>query len=175
MEKITTIAVLEQDREKAKEMAQIYKLKMYEFFTLMIAFFDENREFLNPKNKEENSNNITEILENKINKNLTKQTNRLIGFIKKQDEKLLEIEQKIQKETKQILFKVIPIEEQELSEYNPLFEDYDRVIFILKKILEKKGVKVEDLEKEIEKELGGNFLREYQESSDKVKTKNFLS
>jgi len=42
-------------------------------------------------------------------------------------------------------------------------------------VLEKKGVKVEDLEKEIEKELGGNFLREYQESSDKVKTKNFLS
>ena len=41
--------------------------------------------------------------------------------------------------------------------------------------MEKKGVKVEDLEKEIEKELGGNFLREYQESSDKVKTKNFLS
>ncbi len=172
--KTTTIAVLEQDREKAKELAQIYKLKMYELFGIMVAFFDENREFLNPKNQGEKSENLTDLLEQKINKNLTKQVNRLIGFTKTQDELLLDIQQEIRQSTKKILFKLIPKEEQEFAEYNPLFDDFDQVILLLKKLLDKKGISSKEIEKEIQKELGDNSLKKYQESSEKIRIKNFL-
>ena len=169
-----TIAVLEQDREKAKELAQIYKLKMYELFSIMTAFFDENREFLNPKNQEEKAESITDLLEQKINKNLTKQINRLIGFIKKQDEQLLDIQQDVRKGTKQVLFKIIPLKDQEFAEYNPLFDDYDMVVLLLKKLLAKKGIKEEAIAPEIAKELGDHPSKNYRESNEKIQIKNFL-
>lgn len=172
--KTTTIAVLEQDREKAKELAQIYRLRMYELFGAMVSFFDENREFLNPKNQGEKSENVTDLLEQKINKNMTKQVNRLIGFTKVQDELLREIQQEIRYSTKQILFKMIPKDEQDFLEYNPLFDDFENVIFIQKKMLEKKGISSKEMEAEIKKELGENTLKKYQESSEKIRIKNFL-
>lgn len=172
--KTTTIAVFEKDREKAKVLTQIYGVKMAELFAEMVSFFDENREFLNPKNQGEKSENVTDLLEQKINKNLTKQVNRLIGFTKTQDELLLDIQQEIRQSTKKILFKLIPKEEQEFAEYNPLFDDFDQVILLLKKLLDKKGISSKDIEKEIQKELGDTSLKKYQESSEKIRVKNFL-
>lgn len=173
-EKKNSVAIATKDWEKAKELATIHRVKMYELFGMMLDFFDKNREFLNPKNLLETEQGMTNILEKKWQKNLTKETNRLIGFIKKQDELLLDIQQEVRTSTKQILFKMIPREEQEFAEYNPLFDDYENVIAFLKKILNAKGVKSENIESEIQKELGEHFLKNYQESNQKIKLKNFL-
>lgn len=172
--KTTTIAVFEKDREKAKVLTQIYGVKMAELFAEMVCFFDENREFFNPKKEDDTTEKVTDLLEQKITKNMTKQVNRLIGFTKVQDELLREIQQEIRHSTKQILFKMIPKDEQDFLEYNPLFDDFENVIFIQKKMLEKKGISSKEMEAEIKKELGENTLKKYQESSEKIRIKNFL-
>ena len=59
---------------------------------------------------------LTEQDLNEIAKLVTKQINRLIGFIKKQDENIYDIRQDIHRRTKQILLKVIPEEDQVFSE-----------------------------------------------------------
>lgn len=172
--KITTISIQKEDSEKAKQLAEYHRVKMYELFTLMIDFFDRNKEVLTPEILLEKEGKMVDLLEQKITKNMTKQVNRLIGFTKTQDELLLDIQQEIRQSTKKILFKLIPKEEQEFAEYNPLFDDFDQVILLLKKLLDKKGISSKDIEKEIQKELGDTSLKKYQESSEKIRVKNFL-
>ena len=114
------------------------------------------------------------LTQKELKKIFTHEINRLIGFIKKQDEVLGNIRHDISDKSKQILFKMIPKEEQELSEYNPLFDDYDNIIIVLKNYIYKKGIKPEELEEDIKRELGENVFEEYTRHSDNVIKKNFL-
>lgn len=172
--KISTISIQKEDGEKARLLAEYHKVKMYELFSFMIDFFEQNKEILTPENLSEQETKMVDLLEQKITKNMTKQVNRLIGFTKVQDELLRDIQQEIRHSTKQILFKMIPKDEQDFLEYNPLFDDFENVIFIQKKMLEKKGIFSKEMEAEIKKELGENTLKKYQESSEKIRIKNFL-
>ena len=59
-------------------------------------------------------------------------------------------------------------------EYHPLFNDYDNIIDILKKYIQKKGIKPEELKEDIKKELGENLFEEYIRYSGNVEKKNFI-
>ena len=59
-------------------------------------------------------------------------------------------------------------------EYHPLFNDYDNIIDILKKYIQKKGIKPEELKEDIKRELGENLFEEYIKYSENVEKKNFI-
>lgn len=177
--KYKTLTILDKDYKKVKKISEERHLTLTKLFSLLIAYLDQNQEefFLEPFAKKEEKNSLkTEVVltEKVLKKVLTERVNTLIGFIKKQDELILDIQQDVRKGTKQVLHKIIPLDEQELAEYNPLFDDYDRVIFTLKKVLEKQGFNEAQIEKEIEKEFGENHLKNYQESKENIRIKNFL-
>ena len=125
--------------------------------------------------EQEEGGSVSEVLSQKdIQKMITKDINRIIGFIKRQDEELVRIKKEINDRAIQILYKLIPRDESELMEYHPLFNDYDSIIDILKKYIQKKGVNAENLEEDIKKELGENVFEEYIKYSDNIVKKNFL-
>lgn len=180
--KYKTLSILESDYQKLKKISDRRGITFMKLYSLLIAYLEKNESKFFPdlfadeeEKKEEEEVIPMEVLTQKeLKKLFTHEINRLIGFIKKQDEMLGNIRHDISDKSKQILFKMIPKEEQELSEYNPLFDDYDNIIVVLKNYIYKKGIKPEELEEDIKRELGENVFEEYTRHSENVIKKNFL-
>lgn len=176
--KLSKISVAAEDYLKVKEICNKKGLSFAKIFTLLSDYLVENENIFFPE-EVSTKKNLTEQDLNEIAKVVTKQINRLIGFIKKQDENIYDIRQDIHRRTKQILLKVIPEEEQVFSESHPLFGDYEEIINTLKLLLIKRGIDKanfnENIEMEIKKELGERTLEKYIESTDRVVKKHFLS
>ena len=180
--KYKTLSILESDYLKLKKISDRRGVTFMKLYSLLIAYLEKNESkffpdlFTDEKEQQEGEEVIPlEVLTQKeVKRMLTQEVNRLIGFIKKQDEVLGNIRHDISDKTKQVLFKLIPKDEQELSEYHPLFDDYDTIISVLKDYIYKKGIKPEDLQEDIKKELGENVYDEYLRHSENVVKKNFL-
>ncbi|WP_298822911.1 hypothetical protein [uncultured Capnocytophaga sp.] len=180
--KYKTVILNEKDYLKLKKISDKRNITLTKLYSLLIAYLEKNESKFFPdlffdetEKKEEEEVIPMEVLTQKeLKKLFTHEINRLIGFIKKQDEMLGNIRHDISDKSKQILFKMIPKEEQELSEYHPLFDDYDNTIIILKNYIYKKGIKPEELEEDIKRELGENVFNEYIRYSENVIKKNFL-
>lgn len=180
--KYKTLSILESDYQKLKRISDRRGITFMKLYSLLIAYLEKNESkffpdlFFDETEKKEGEEVIPmEVLTQKeLKKIFTQEINRLIGFIKKQDEVLGNIRHDIRDNSKQILFKIMPREEQELSEYHPLFDDYDNIIAILKNYIYKKGIKPEQLQEDVKKELGENVFEEYMRYSENVIKKNFL-
>lgn len=176
--KLSKISVVTEDYIKVKEICNKKGLSFSKIFTLLSDYLVENENIFFPE-EVSTKKTLTEQDLNEIGKVVTKQINRLIGFIKKQDENISDIQQEIRRGTKQILHKLIPEEEQMFSEDHPLFSDYEEIINTLKLMLIKRGLEkvnfTENLEADIEKELGDKALKKYRESTERITKKHFLS
>lgn len=177
--KYKTLTILESDYLKLKNISDRRGVTLMKLYSILTAYLEKNETIFFPELFEDNSKIENDEIEvpiskKEIQKLLTKDVNRVIGFIKKQDEILLDIRQLINDKIKQVLFKLIPEEEREYMEYHPLFNDYDNIINILKKYINKKNSKIENLEEDIKKELGENVFEEYIKYSNNIVKKNFL-
>lgn len=177
--KYRNVALNKNDYLKLKEISDRKSVPQTKILSLLITYLEKNETIFFPELFEDNSKIENDEIEAPISKKeiqklLTKDVNRVIGFIKKQDEILLDIRQLINDKIKQVLFKLIPEEEREYMEYHPLFDDYDNIINILKKYINKKNSKIENLEEDIKKELGENVFEEYIKYSNNIVKKNFL-
>ena len=178
--KYSKISVASEDYEKVKEICKKNDQSFSKVFSQLATYLSENEAlfFPNELEKKDAIEILTEQDLNEIGKVVSKHINRLVGFIKKQDENIDDIRQEVRRGNKQILYKVIPEEEHIYSESHPLFGDYEEIINTLKLLLINKGIdKVnfnENLEREIEKELGTHTLKKYIDSNDRVIKKNFL-
>lgn len=179
---LSKISVATEDYLKVKEICSKRRVSFTKVFAIFTDFLSNNEsvfftDYSNGKKFDEKILNEQDL--NEIGKVVTKQINRLIGFIKKQDENIYDIRQDIYRRTKQILLKVIPEEEQVFAESHPLFGDYEEIINTLKLLLIKRGIDKanfnENIEMEIKKELGERTLEKYIESTDRVVKKHFLS
>ena len=177
--KYKTLSILESDYLKLKKISEKRGVTLMKLYSLLIAYLEKNESIFFPDLfsdlEQEEGGSVSEVLSQKdIQKMITKDINRIIGFIKRQDEELVRIKKEINDRAIQILYKLIPKDESELMEYHPLFNDYDSIIDILKKYIQKKGVNAENLEEDIKKELGENVFEEYIKYSDNIVKKNFL-
>lgn len=177
--KYKTLSILESDYLKLKKISEKRGVTLMKLYSLLIAYLEKNESIFFPELfsdlEQEEGGSVSEVLSQKdIQKMITKDINRIIGFIKRQDEELVRIKKEIKDRAIQILYKLIPKDELELMEYHPLFNDYDSIIEILKKYMQKKGVNTENLEEDIKKELGENVFEEYIKYSDNIVKKNFL-
>ena len=176
--KYRNVALNENDYLKLKKISDKRNIPLTKILSLLIAYLEKNENRFFPdlfSEGEEEEVSIEEVLTQKeIQKIITKDTNRVIGFIKRQDEGLERIRKEINDRAIQILYKLIPKDELELMEYHPLFNDYDNIIDILKKYIQKKGIKPEELKEDIKKELGENLFEEYIRYSGNVEKKNFI-
>ncbi len=179
---LSKISVATEDYLKVKEICSKRRVSFTKIFAIFTDFLSNNEsvfftDYSNGKKFDEEI--LTEQDLNEIGKIVSKQINRLIGFIKKQDDNIYDIRQDIHRRTQQILLKVIPEEEHVFSESHPLFDDYEEIINTLKLLLIKRGIDktnfTENVEVEIKKELGERVLQKYIESSDRINKKNFLS
>lgn len=179
---LSKISVATEDYLKVKEICNKRRVSFTKIFAIFTDFLSNNEsvfftDYSNGKKFDEEI--LTEQDLNEIGKVVSKQINRLIGFIKKQDDNIYDIRQDIHRRTQQILLKVIPEEEHVFSESHPLFDDYEEIINTLKLLLIKRGIDKtnfsENVEVEIKKELGERVLQKYIESSDRINKKNFLS
>lgn len=176
--KYRNVALNENDYLKLKKISDKRNIPLTKILSLLIAYLEKNENRFFPdlfSDSEEEEVSIEEVLTQKeIQKIITKDTNRVIGFIKMQDEVLEKIRKEINDRAIQILYKLIPKDELELMEYHPLFNDYDNIIDILKKYIQKKGIKPEELKEDIKRELGENLFEEYIKYSENVEKKNFI-
>lgn len=177
--KYRNVALNENDYLKLKKISDKKNIPLTKILSLLIAYLEKNESIFFPELfsdlEQEEGGSVSEVLSQKdIQKIITKDANRIIGFIKRQDEELVRIKKDINDRAIQILYKLIPKDESELMEYHPLFNDYDSIIDILKKYIQKKGVNAENLEEDIKKELGENVFEEYIKYSDNIVKKNFL-
>lgn len=177
--KYRNVALNENDYLKLKKISDKKNIPLTKILSLLIAYLEKNESIFFPELfsdlEQEEGGSVSEVLSQKdIQKIITKDINRIIGFIKRQDEELVRIKKEINDRAIQILYKLIPKDELELMEYHPLFNDYDSIIEILKKYMQKKGVNTENLGKDIKKELGENVFEEYIKYSDNIVKKNFL-
>jgi hypothetical protein len=176
--KYRNVALNENDYLKLKKISDKRNIPLTKILSLLITYLEKNENRFFPdlfSDSEEEEVSIEEVLTQKeIQKIITKDTNRVIGFIKRQDEVLERIRKEINDRAIQILYKLIPKDELELMEYHPLFNDYDNIIDILKKYIQKKGIKPEDLKEDIKRELGENLFEEYIKYSENVEKKNFI-
>ena len=175
---LSKISVAKEDYLKVKEICAKKGMSFTKIFALLTDYLLNNQSVFFPEEVSE-KDVLSEKDLNEISKVVTKQINRLIGFIKKQDESISDIRQDIHRRTQQILLRVIPEEEQVFAESHPLFGDYEEIISTLKLLLIKKGVdKVnfnQNIELEIEKELGERTLQKYIVSTERITKKHFLS
>lgn len=176
--KYRNVALNENDYLKLKKISDKRNVPLTKILSLLITYLEKNENRFFPdlfSDSEEEEVPIEEVLTQKeIQKIITKDTNRVIGFIKRQDEVLERIRKEINDRAIQILYKLIPKDELELMEYHPLFNDYDNIIDILKKYIQKKGIKPEELKEDIKKELGENLFEEYIRYSENIEKKNFI-
>lgn len=177
--KYRNVALNENDYLKLKKISDKKNIPLTKILSLLIAYLEKNESIFFPELfsdlEKEEGGSVSEVLSQKdIQKIITKDINRIIGFIKRQDEELVRIKKEINDRAIQILYKLIPKDELELMEYHPLFNDYDSIIEILKKYMQKKGVNTENLVEDIKKELGENVFEEYIKYSDNIVKKNFL-
>lgn len=177
--KYRNVALNENDYLKLKKISDKKNIPLTKILSLLIAYLEKNESIFFPELfsdlEKEEGGSVSEVLSQKdIQKIITKDINRIIGFIKRQDEELVRIKKEINDRAIQILYKLIPKDELELMEYHPLFNDYDSIIEILKKYMQKKGVNTENLGEDIKKELGENVFEEYIKYSDNIVKKNFL-
>ena len=176
--KYRNVALNENDYLKLKKISDKRNIPLTKILSLLITYLEKNENRFFPdlfSDSEEEEVSIEEVLNQKeIQKIITKDTNRVIGFIKRQDEVLERIRKEINDRAIQILYKLIPKDELELMEYHPLFNDYDNIIDILKKYIQKKGIKPEELKEDIKRELGENLFEEYIKYSENVEKKNFI-
>lgn len=176
--KYRNVALNENDYLKLKKISDKRNIPLTKILSLLITYLEKNENRFFPdlfSDSEEEEVSIEEVLTQKeIQKIITKDTNRVIGFIKRQDEVLERIRKEINDRAIQILYKLIPKDELELMEYHPLFNDYDNIIDILKKYIQKKGIKPEELKEDIKRELGENLFEEYIKYSENVEKKNFI-
>ena len=176
--KYRNVALNENDYLKLKKISDKRNIPLTKILSLLITYLEKNENRFFPdlfSDSEEEEVSIEEVLTQKeIQKIITKDTNRVIGFIKRQDEVLEKIRKEINDRAIQILYKLIPKDELELMEYHPLFNDYDNIIDILKKYIQKKGIKPEELKEDIKRELGENLFEEYIKYSENVEKKNFI-
>lgn len=164
--KYSTIAITRESHQKIKKLSEKYDIPMIDLMTKIIDFFDENKSLVNADFFQKSEENSDEKLNNKllagVEKSLKKEVNRLISFIKVQDRFL-----KIMK--KDILYKLSDFE---TDEYNPLFQEYEYLISILKELLKYKEIENDiQIHSNIELLLGKETLRFYQESEQKVLAK----
>ena len=171
-EKMVSVALTRNAKEKLKYISSEYGMKIYECLDFMVNYFYENKENGKEFFKVEKGTEADEVLLKKINNLLTKQTNRVIGFIKNQDKDIETIYQEIRDSEKRLLFKMMPLEEQQLFEAHPLFDDYQEIIDILQELIKIKGC--QDVENELKDQLGDKKYRQYMQSVDRITQKSFL-
>ena len=103
---------------------------------------------------------VTEFMK-RNNRFMRAEINRLIGFIKVQDEFMSKMKN-------DIMFK---LDKEDNPEYHPLFDDYDRMIKYIFKVLEKRNITENTIKDDIEKILGKDKLKSFLESETRTTRK----
>lgn len=155
--------------KKIKVLADKYDVPIYKFLGTIVQFFDQNRTIVNAdffqKSDEEVETKLVSKLEKSIQNIVRKEVNRMIGFLKVQDEYMKTIKKDI----------IYSFSNGEITNYHPLFIEYEYVINIYKDILLKNGFN-KDIEvyEFIRDEFGIEALNNFLESEEKIKEKKMF-
>lgn len=148
-----------------KHFADKQKISMKDIITLLVNFLSKNPTLLinglSSENFKFENDVVTEIFK-KNKKFIREETNRLIGFIKVQDEFLNQFKN-------DIMFK---ISNDDNPEFHPLFSDYDMMLKYIYIVLEKRGITNKNIKDDILQIFGQAKLNSFLESETRTQVKS---
>lgn len=153
----SSIKINSQTHKKLKLIAEKANITVNDLIILLTNFLTKNPSLI----LDLKSNNslkfetdvVTEFMK-RNNRFMRAEINRLIGFIKVQDEFMSKMKN-------DIMFK---LDKEDNPEYHPLFDDYDRMIEYIFKVLKKRNITENTIKNDIEKILGKDKLKSFLES-----------
>lgn len=156
--------------EKIAELSKFYDITRIKLLEKYIDFLYENKENISKdffNNDDEKGKKDFDILK-PIDKKITKEINRIIGFLRIQD-KYMEV--KFAELKREILYN---IKDNTEDEFHPFFIDYDFIISVYNAVLEKNLITEEKLHQEIKQLYNEQDLNIFKESLKKVSSKKFI-
>ena len=152
----------------AKDLAKKYDVPMYLFLDTIVQFFDENKTIVNADfftKSEKGKSKLSDKIGGDLKKMVSKETNRVIGFLKVQDKFMKAMKKDI----------IYSFSDGEIDNYHPLFMDYNYLIDTYKDILIDKNILNEaDLYDYIMKNLGKDIFDNFIECEQRIKEKKIF-
>ena len=152
-----SIKINPQTHKKLKLIAQKEGITVNDLIILLTNFLTKNPSLILDLKSESSLKFETDVVTEFMKRNnrfMRAEINRLIGFIKVQDEFMSKMKN-------DIMFK---LDKEDNPEYHPLFDDYDRMIEYIFKVLEKRNITENTIKNDIEKILGKDKLKSFLES-----------
>ena len=153
----TTVKIYPKTHKLLKHYSQISETSIKDLIALLVNFLSKNPSLVFELKKQDSIKFETDVVTEFMKRNnrfMRAEINRLIGFIKVQDEFMSKMKN-------DIMFK---LDKEDNPEYHPLFDDYDRMIEYIYKVLEKKNITENTIKDDIEKILGKDKLKSFLES-----------
>lgn len=159
-----SIKINPQTHKKLKLIAQKEGITVNDLIILLTNFLTKNPSLIldlkSGSSLKFETDVVTEFMK-RNNRFMRAEINRLIGFIKVQDEFMSKMKN-------DIMFK---LDKEDNPEYHPLFDDYDRMIKYIFKVLEKRNITENTIKDDIEKILGKDKLKSFLESETRTTRK----
>ncbi len=140
-----------------KYLSKKFDVSAKDVLSIAVNFLSKNPSLIVEKKKDNNFTFETDILADlttKMTKSTRTEINRLIGFIKVQDEFLSKMKN-------DLMFK---LDKEDNPEYHPLFGDYDTMLKYIYYVLEKRGITEKNIKDDISKIMGKDKLHLFLQS-----------